>query len=73
MLEEMPQFPERDSLLLSKLYKTAPWIAKLHESSSAESEGKTESKSQPAPGQSLLGDKRGASVEVRATFRTSQG
>lgn len=28
----MPQFPEKDSLLLSKLVKSAPWMAKLHES-----------------------------------------
>lgn len=27
----MPQFPEKDSLLLSKLFKSAPWMAKLHE------------------------------------------
>lgn len=27
----MPAFPEKDSLLLSKLYKTAPWMAKLHD------------------------------------------
>ena len=30
VLQEMPPFPEKDSLLLSKLYKTAPWMAKLH-------------------------------------------
>lgn len=32
----MPAFPEKDSLLLSKLYKTAPWMAKLHESSTTQ-------------------------------------
>ena len=26
----MPPFTDKDSLLLSKLYKTAPWMAKLH-------------------------------------------
>ena len=31
ILEEMPQFQEKDSLLLSKLFKSAPWMAKLHE------------------------------------------
>ena len=45
ILEEMPQFPEKDSLLLSKLYKSAPWMAKLHESKeetpSASSSGET--------------------------------
>lgn len=30
VLEEMPPFPERESSLLSKLYQTAPWTAKLH-------------------------------------------
>ncbi|XP_019861669.1 PREDICTED: AP-2 complex subunit alpha-2-like [Amphimedon queenslandica] len=32
IFEVMPVFPEKDSLLLSKLYQTAPWMAKLHES-----------------------------------------
>ncbi len=27
----MPQFQEKDSLLLSKLFKSAPWMAKLHD------------------------------------------
>ncbi|CAI8017166.1 AP-2 complex subunit alpha-2 [Geodia barretti] len=30
VLEEMPPFPEKESSLLSKLYQTAPWTAKLH-------------------------------------------
>ena len=40
MLQEMPPFPEKDSLLLSKLYKTAPWMAKLH-GGDDEQEGET--------------------------------
>lgn len=32
----MPTFPEKDSLLLSKLYQTAPWMAKLHGAAGAE-------------------------------------
>ena len=40
----MPQFPEKDSLLLSKLYKTAPWMAKLHDSSSNADSAATELK-----------------------------
>ena len=48
----MPQFPEKDSLLLSKLYKTAPWMAKLHEvkdESEVKSEGTKRSGSEEAP------------------------
>ena len=37
VLEEMPPFPERESSLLSKLYQTAPWTAKLHQNESTES------------------------------------
>ena len=33
----MPPFPERESSLLSKLYQTAPWTAKLHQNESTES------------------------------------
>ena len=40
----MPQFPEKDSLLLSKLYKTAPWMARLHDSSSNADSAAAESK-----------------------------
>ena len=36
VLEEMPPFPHRESSLLSKLYQTAPWTAKLHTSTGGE-------------------------------------
>lgn len=39
MLEEMPVFPERESTLLSKLYQSAPWTAKLHKTAGEESVG----------------------------------
>ena len=42
----MPVFPEKDSLLLSKLYQTAPWMAKLHESPETQ---KRETEPEPAP------------------------
>ena len=35
----MPAFPERESTLLSKLYQSAPWTAKLHKTSGEESVG----------------------------------
>ena len=39
VLEEMPVFPDRESSLLSKLYQSAPWTAKLHKTSGEESVG----------------------------------
>ena len=42
----MPVFPEKDSLLLSKLYQTAPWMAKLHESPET---SRRETEPEPAP------------------------
>lgn len=44
----MPLFPEKDSLLLSKLYQTAPWMAKLHESPETH---RREEEAEPAPPQ----------------------
>ena len=35
VLEEMPPFAEKESSLLSKLHKSAPWTAKLHNTGSA--------------------------------------
>ncbi len=32
----MPAFPDRESSLLNKLYETAPWTAKLHQTDDAE-------------------------------------
>ena len=39
VLEEMPVFPDRESSLLSKLYLSAPWTAKLHKTTGEESVG----------------------------------
>ena len=36
----MPAFPEHESTLLSKLYQSAPWTAKLHKTSGEESVGR---------------------------------
>ena len=46
----MPAFPERESTLLSKLYQSAPWTAKLHKTSGEESVGgATREEGSPAP------------------------
>ena len=46
----MPTFPDRESTLLSKLYQSAPWTAKLHKTSGEESVGgATREESSPAP------------------------
>ena len=50
VLEEMPPFPERESSLLSKLYQTAPWTAKLHQNESTESTTSTTPPSGFTPG-----------------------
>ena len=50
MLEEMPAFPDRESTLLSKLYLSAPWTAKLHKTSGEESGGvATNAEGSPPP------------------------
>ena len=50
VLEEMPTFPDRESSLLSKLYQSAPWTAKLHKTSGEESVGgATHEESSPPP------------------------
>jgi hypothetical protein len=50
VLEEMPAFPERESTLLSKLYQSAPWTAKLHKTAGEESVGgATREEEPPAP------------------------
>ena len=43
----MPAFPERESTLLSKLYQSAPWTAKLHKTSGEESVGGTTREEEP--------------------------
>ena len=46
----MPAFPERESTLLSKLYQSAPWTAKLHKTLGEESVGgATREEEPPAP------------------------
>jgi hypothetical protein len=46
----MPAFPERESTLLSKLYQSAPWTAKLHKTAGEESVGgATREEEPPAP------------------------
>ena len=52
----MPAFPEKDSLLLSKLYKTAPWMAKLHESSNPtdDDNATTSDTKEPTPPQTTV-------------------
>ena len=46
----MPAFPDRESTLLSKLYQSAPWTAKLHKTSGEESGGgATHEEGSPAP------------------------
>jgi hypothetical protein len=50
VLEEMPAFPERESTVLSKLYQSAPWTAKLHKTAGEESVGgATRVEEPPAP------------------------
>jgi hypothetical protein len=46
----MPAFPERESTLLSRLYQSAPWTAKLHKTAGEESVGgATREEEPPAP------------------------
>jgi hypothetical protein len=48
VLEEMPAFPaECESTLLSKLYQSAPWTAKLHKTAGEESVGKATREEEP--------------------------
>ena len=48
VLEEMSAFPERESTLLSKLYQSAPWTAKLHKTLGEESVGGATRKEEPS-------------------------
>lgn len=70
-MEEMPAFPDRESTLLSKLYQSAPWTAKLHKTTGEESgDGVTRVTSDSVPPVNDIGQAVGEDLVSTTGTRT---
>ena len=67
----MPAFPDRESTLLSKLYQSAPWTAKLHKTTGEESgDGATRVTSDSVPPVNDIGQAVGEDLVSTTGTRT---